>query len=274
LAAVTLSAAAQEQKDEKIQRSFAANAGSTLRVENYKGTIHISSSDTSQVTIDAVKRFNGSESDRKFWMENTKIEFDNSGNTVAVNVRYPTTTWNCWLCWQDHDYVAEVDLEIQVPRRINVELNGYKPDIRISSVQGNIRVKSYKAPMTIESTTGPIYIDTYKNTIRLKNVAIHGGLEVKSYKADAQIEARALDGASRLENYRGTIILKVPGDIGLNVDFSGDRRGSFHTDLPLAAQTSGRRDSSVRGTINRGGTPLVLRTSRGSISVEKLAGDL
>src|SRR5262249_21972184 len=156
---------------------------STLRVENYKGTIHITSSDSSQVTVDAVKRFSGSESDRKFWMENTKIEFDNSGNTVAVNVSYPTMT--CWFCWQDHDYVAEVDLDIQVPRRINVELNGYKPDIRISSVQGNIRVKSYKAPMTIESTSGSIYIDTYKDTIRLKNVAIHGGLEVKSYKADA-----------------------------------------------------------------------------------------
>jgi hypothetical protein len=101
---------------------------------------------------------------------------------------------------------------------------------------------------------------------------VHGGLEVKSYKADTEIEARALEGATRVETYKGSTVLRVPGDIGLDVDYSGTRRGSFHTSLPLAVQTTGRSD--VRGAINKGGTPLILRTGRGSVSVEKLAGDL
>jgi hypothetical protein len=258
--------------DEKIQRSFPVNPGGTLRVDNYKGTIHITGSDTNQVAVNAVKRFSGSESDRRWWMENTKVDFETSGNRIEVNVRYPTQTSSCWLCWEHDQYIAEVDLDIQVPRRINVDLNGYKPDIRISSVQGSINIKSYKAPMTIESTNGAITIDTYKDTIRLKNVAVHGGLQVKSYKADTEIDARALDGSSRLETYKGNIVLRVPGDIGLDVDYSGARRGSFHTDLPLAVRTNSRSD--IRGTINKGGVALVLRTGRGSVSLEKLAGDL
>jgi hypothetical protein len=268
-------AAQEHPSEEKIQRSFAANLGATLLVDNYKGTIHINGSDTNQVAVNAVKRFSGSESERKWWMENTKVEFEDSGNRIEVRVRYPTQSSSCWLCWEDrNNYVAQVDLEIQVPRRINVDLNGYKPDIRISSVQGSIKIKSYKAPMTIESTNGSISIDTYKDTIRLKNVAVHGGLEVKSYKADTEIDARALDGASRLETYKGSVVLRVPGDIGLDVDFSGSRRGSFHTTFPFAMQADGRYTSNFRGTINKGGTPLTLRMGRGSISLEKLVGDL
>jgi hypothetical protein len=266
-------AAQSQPSDEKIQRSFAANPGATLRVENYKGTIHIAGADTQQLTATAIKRFSGSEGDRKWWMENTKVDFENSGDRFEIKVSYPTQTSSCWLCWE-HDYVAEVDLEIQVPRRINLDLSGYKPDMRISSVQGSIRIKSYKAPMTIESTNGSIFIDTYKDTIRLKNVAVHGGLEVKSYKADAEIDARALDGPSRLETYKGNVVLRVPGDIGLEVDYSGTRRGAFHSTFPLSVDTNGRYRSNFRGTINKGGTPLILRTGRGSVSLEKLVGDL
>lgn len=266
--------AQSQQNDEKIQRSFSVKDGSTLQVENYKGTIHVTGSNGNQVTVTATKRFSGSDADRKWWMENTKIDLEQSGDRVEVNVHYPNQNWSCWLCWQDHQYQAEVDVEIQVPHRINVDLNGYKPDIRIYSVQGNIKIKSYKAPMMVESTNGSIFIDTYKDTIHLKNVAVHGGLEVKSYKADTEIEARVLEGSTRVETYKGSTILRVPGDIGLNVDFSGSRRGSFHTDLPMAIATQSRYGSEIRGTINQGGTPLILRTGRGTVSVEKLTGDL
>jgi hypothetical protein len=265
-----------QQSDEKFQRSFTVSAGSALRVDNYKGTIHVTASDTNQMVVKVLKRFEGgSESDRKWWMENTKVNFNNDRGRVEVDVKYPTQSWSCWLCWQEHDnYVAQVELEIQVPRQANLDLNGYKPDMKISSVQGDIRIQSYKAPMMIESTTGAIHISTYKDTIRLKNVAVRGGLDVKSYKAETEIDARILEGTANLETSRGSIVLRVPKNVGLDVDFAGGRRSGFHSDFPLAAQASSRSGHDVRGTINQGGTHLYLRTEKGSISLEKLAGEL
>lgn len=268
------SASEAQQPEEKFERTFTLNPGGTLRVDNYKGTIHITGSNTSQVVVKGFKHFEGfSDSDRKWWIENTKVDFSNDSGRVAVKVEYPN--WSCVFCWNEHEsYSAGVELEIQVPAKTNLDLDGYKPDIKISSVQGDIRIKSYKSPMTIESTIGAIHIDTYKDVVRLKNVAARGELDVHSYKAETEIDAKSLEGTATLETDKGSIVLRVPPDLGLNVDFSGGRRSSFHADFPLTTQAGGRFDHDVRGTINGGGTHIHLRTDRGSVSLQKRPGEL
>lgn len=260
----------EAQEPEHFQKTFAVSTGATLNVENYKGTIHVTAAEGNQVVVDVQKRFEGSESDRKWWMDNVKVEFSNDPRHVKAKVEYPNQS--CMFCFDFHDYTAAVELEIHVPRQINVGLDGYKPDIRIAGVQGDIAVKSYKAPMLIDGTTGAIHIDTYKDTIRLRNITVHGSLEVKSYKADTEISAKDLGQSAFLETEKGDIAVRVPENARLDVDYSGGRRASFHTDFNLAvASGSGE---NVRGTVNGGGTKLTLRTERGSVTLQKLAGEL
>jgi hypothetical protein len=247
------SQSAGTDQSERFQRSFAITPGGTLDVENYKGTIHVLGSDTNQVAVDVTKRFEGSEADRKRWMENVKVNFRNDSNRVAVEVKYPE--WNCTFCWPGHDFTAAVELEIRVPRQINVKLESYKPDIKVASINGDVRIKSYKSPIEIDSTTGA--------------VTLHGPLEVRSYKADAEIDARALGDSVTLENEKGSIVLRVPQNTGLDVDFEGSRRSSFRSDFPMESRT-GSFERSFRGTVNQGGTRVRLRTERGSVSLEKL----
>ncbi|HEY2498188.1 MAG TPA: DUF4097 family beta strand repeat-containing protein [Candidatus Angelobacter sp.] len=257
-----------KEQSERFQRSFNISSGGTLDVDNYKGAIHITGSDTNQVAVDVTKRFEGNDADRKWWMENVQVNFRNESNRVSVEVKYPQQS--CTLCWQDHDYTATVELEIRVPRQINVNVESYKPDIKIASLNGDIRIKSYKSPIEIDSTSGAVRIDTYKDSVKLRNVTMKGPLEIKSYKADAVIEARSLGDSASLENEKGSIVLRVPASAGLDVDFEGGRRSSFHTDFSMASQAGGY-DRSVRGTINAGGTRLRLRTEKGSVSLEKLS---
>lgn len=265
-------AAQAQETNEKFQRSFALSTGGTLRVENYKGTIHVTGSSNQQVIVNVVKRFEGgSESDRKWWMENIKVTFNNDGNHVTIKVEYPN--WNCVFCWTDHNFTDAVELEIQAPSHTNLDIDGYKPDIQVSSIQGDIRIKSYKAPMRIESTSGAIHIDTYKDVIQLKNVAVRGELQVNSYKAEADIDAKSLQGSARLETEKGSILLRVPQEVGLDVNFSGGRRAVFRSDFALSSGT-GDRGHEVRGTVNGGGVQVSLRTERGSITIEKRAGEL
>lgn len=264
-------ASAQDPQPEHFQKTFTVTSGASLNVENYKGTIHVAASDGNQVVVDVRKLFQGGDdSDRKWWMDNVKVNFTNDQGNVKVKVEYPTQ--NCTFCFQFHEYTAAVELEIRVPRQMNLMLDGYKPDIKISGVQGDIAVKSYKAPMLIENTTGAVRIDTYKDIIKLQDVKIRGSLAIKSYKADAEVNARDLGQSADLENEKGSITIRVPGDAGLDVDYSGGRRSTFHSDFNLAMATGSSSD--VHGTINGGGTRLRLRTVKGSVSLEKLGGQL
>ncbi|MGC2695450.1 MAG: DUF4097 family beta strand repeat-containing protein [Candidatus Angelobacter sp.] len=258
-----------EQK-EHFQRSFTITPHGALSVDNYKGTIHVNGTDGNQVMVDVTKRFEGSDADRKWWMENVEVNFHNDSDHVSVEVKYPE--WNCTFCWPGHDFTAAVELEISVPRQINVSLESYKPEIKIASVQGDVKIKSYKSPITIDSTIGAIRIDTYKESVKLHNVTLRGPLEVKSYKADTEIDAKSLGETATLESDKGSIVLRVPQNAGLEVDYEGGRRASFHSDFALTAQAG--LDHSVRGTINQGGTRLRLRTEKGSISLEKLSSQL
>jgi hypothetical protein len=257
------------EQSERFQRSFSIAPGGTLEVNNYKGTIHVTGSDSNQVAIDVNKHFEGTDADRKWWMENIQVNFRNENNRVAVEVKYPES--NCTFCWQVHNYTAAVELEIRVPRQINVNLESYKPDIKVASIQGDIRIKSYKSPIDIDSTTGAVRIDTYKETVKLRNVNVRGPLQIKSYKADAEIDARSLGDSVTLENEKGSIVLRVPANAGMDVDFEGGRRSSFHSDFAMASQ-AGSYGHDVRGKINQGGAQLRLRTEKGSISLEKLSG--
>jgi hypothetical protein len=256
-------------QQEHFQRSFSIAQGGTLDVDNYKGTIHVTGSDTNQVAVDVTKRFEGTSSDRKWWMENIRINFRNDANHVYVEVKYPQQ--NCVFCFSGFNYEAAVDLEIRVPRQINVKLESYKPDIKVATIQGDIDVKSYKSPIEISSTIGAIRIDTYKDTVKLRNVTVRGPLDVKSYKADVEIEAKGLGSTAHLENERGSIVLRVPVNTGLDVDFEGGRHSDFHSDFPMNSRI-GSREENFRGTINQGGVKLHLRTERGSVSLEKLSG--
>jgi Putative adhesin len=254
-----------------FQRTFGIAPGGTLDVDNYKGTIHVTGSDTNQVAIDVNKRFEGNDADRKWWLENVQVNFRNESNRVSVEVKYPQ--WTCTFCWQGHDYTAAVELEIRVPRRINVQLESYKPDIKVAGIQGDIRIKSYKSPIEIADATGAVRIDTYKDTVKLRNVNLRGPLEIKSYKADAEIDARSLGESVTLENEKGSIVLRVPANAGMDVDYEGGRRSSFISDFPMTSQT-GSFNSSFHGKVNQGGTRLRLRTGKGSVALEKLSGAL
>lgn len=260
--------ASAQQTEDHFQRSFAVESGGTLVVENYKGLIRVDGSDGNQVVVNVLKKFEGTDKDRSWWMANTQVHFNNAADRVEVAVEYPSC--NCSTTdWDNHEgYQAAVELTIQVPRKINLQIKGYKPQTTISGTDGDIRVSSYKSPIEIRGTSGAIHIETYKETVQLKDVTIRGALDLQIAKGEASIAARSLGERVNLETEKGTIVLKAPSSAAMTLDYSGGRRSSFRSDFTIASDTGS--SSSVRGTINGGGTQVHLRSERGSITLEKL----
>lgn len=261
--------AAAQQTEDHFQRSFAIQPGGALAVDNYKGLIRVTASDGNQVVVDVLKKFEGTDKDRKWWMANTDVHFSNAADRVEISVEYPSCSCCNCLGGNSHDeYEASVELRIQVPRKINVELQGHKPLMNISGIDGNIRIKSYKSPIEIQSTSGPIHVETYKESVQLKDVTLRGALEVETMKSDVSIEAKSLGDRVDLGTEKGTIVLKAPRNAAMTLDYSGGRRSSFRSDFNIAAEAGS--SSSIRGTINGGGTLVRLRSERGSVTLETM----
>src|SRR5215470_9180106 len=260
--------AVAQQSEDHFQRSFPLQAGGTLNVENHKGLIRVTGGEGNQVVVNVLKKFEGTDKDKTWWMANTDVHFTNSADQVQISVEYPSC--NCCNCsgWDHDEYQASVELTIQVPRKTNVELQGHKPLMNVSAIDGNIRITSHKSPIEIQSTVGAIHIETYKETVRLKDVTIHGALDIQTMKGEASIEAKSLGDRVNLETEKGSIVLKAPRNTGMTVDYSGGRRSNFRSDFNIAAEAGS--SSSVRGTINGGGTQVHLRSGKGSITLETL----
>jgi len=257
-----------EGQEEHSARTFTVNPGSTLVVENFKGTIHVTGTEGKQVVVNVEKKFEGRDSDRKWWMANTHVNFENDPSRVRVAVQYPNS--NCFLGCDDSehsDYTASVELTIQVPKHTNLNLSGHKPDMKVSLIEGDLHIHSHKSPIDIESTSGTIDIATYKESVRLRDVSIRGPLRLTMQKGEATVEAKTLGDEVNIETEKGNVVLEVPRTARLTVDYTGGRRSNFHSDLPVTS-TAGFRSNEMRGTINGGGTPVHLRTEKGSFLLQ------
>jgi hypothetical protein len=276
LVSSAMTATAQDEGQERFQRRFPFASGGLLAVENYKGQIQIEGWDQEEVAVDVYKRFDGSTANRSRWLSETRVEIGVEGQRVLIKVEYPRHHHGFSTQTGDHDcdngqFGGAVELTIRVPRRSHLNLDGYKPEMTITSIQGDIRIESYKAPISIVSTTGAIGIDTYKETIKMRDVDIEGRLDIKIYKGEIDIDTSDIGEGATLDTYRGEVVLRLPESTRMSLKLDGGRRSQFESDF--AVTFAGKWDQDkLSGTINGGGPTLRFSSYKGSLALRKKAG--
>ena len=267
--AQTTPSAGTSGTEDHFQRTFPLTQGGTISVKNYKGLIAVEGSNQQQVTVDVAKVYDGDSKYRDEWLRDTQVNFSSSADRVDVRVEYPQhmCVFSC-----DENWGGQVRLTIHVPRRVNLDIDGYKPETKISAVDGDIRIRSYKSPIDIRDTAGAIDIDTYKDRIALDNVSLRGRLRVHDYKAETSINARELAQGADLETSKGDITVSLPANVAVNLDVSGGRRSDIRSDFPVTSEAG--YDRRIKGAINGGGPELRIRTEKGSVSLRKGGGTI
>jgi hypothetical protein len=261
--------AATQQSDsnataEQFERKFTLNSGGTLDVKNYKGVIHIEGTQANDATVSVAKHYEGPESDRERWLKETRVDFDNSADRVSVRVTYPTCYGFC-----NHVGGGEVDLTIKVPRQTKLEIDGYKPEMRISNIAADIRIKSYKSPIVLNSTAGAVDISTYKDTVRLENVDLRG-LRLETYKGDVSVDAANLSNNADISTYKGDVTVRLPENARFNVDVDAGRHTTFDSDFKVESANY-RSGEHIHGAVNGGGPELRLHSTHGTFRLTKRA---
>lgn len=176
---------------------------------------------------------------------------------------------------------GHANLELRVPRGTRVEVVAANGKVCISGLASGVRVRSSNVAVRVEDVAGDVEI--HASNARLLCAGVRGRLLARTSNGKIEIERHrgaldasssnglihaaleVLDGPVVLSTSNGQVALELPDAVDADVDLRVDN-GVIRNQRSLChcTRSSGSR---LTGQLGRGGTPIKLRTSNGSISL-------
>ena len=139
--------------------------------------------------------------------------------------------------------------------------------IDVSGGAGTLEGGTSGGPVTVKDFRGPAHVETSGGGITIENVVGR----VAGSTSGGSISARfssPLSDELKLETSGGGVTVVLASDSAFNLD-AETSGGGVSSDLPVTVSGKVARDH-LKGPVNGGGKPVVLRSSGGSIRVKKL----
>lgn len=143
----------------------------------------------------------------------------------------------------------------------NLDTSGGK--IEVVGGRGKLNADTSGGNVTVLNRVGDTKVESSGGKLRLGNISGKLSAETSGGSVSAILPS-PVAGDVRLETSGGTITVVTPSNAALTID-AETSAGSVRSDLPISRTSSD--DDSLKGTINGGGTKLVLRSSAGSIEI-------
>lgn len=257
--------------------TFAVRAGSRMNLDNFEGSIVITTWNRSSVRIEATHD------------DDTRVEIENRGSGVWVRgrTRYGT---------------AEVDYRITVPMDMSLEISGHEGDVTIEGTRGEVQVSTVEGSISVTGGRGRIALSSIEGDLRVTGsegrialTTVDGSLVLNEVAGDidantvdgdisvsgsnvTNLDARSVDGSIsyagairsggryRLSSHDGDVILTVPSiDATVSVStFSGE----FDSDFPVTLTGRNVR-KRMDFTLGSGSARIELESFDGTIALRK-----
>lgn len=138
-----------------------------------------------------------------------------------------------------------------------IDVFGGSGSLEGSTSGGSVNVRDFHGPAHVSTSGGGIEIEDVTGEI-------HGSTSGGSIAARF---STPLAEQVKLETSGGSVTLRVPDSSAFDLD-AATSGGSVHSEIPVAI-VGKPEHSRLRGPVNSGGKPVVLRTTGGSIQVKK-----
>ncbi len=259
------------EAEEVVQ--LGAPAGGIFRVHNSNGRTHVFGEDREdiEITLGKVSRAESSDAAAAL-LDEIRLARDETGDALEVEVIAPRK-WN---------RRGHANLEIHLPRGMQVDVSGVNGRVEIEGVRGAVRARSSNGSATISDVVGDIQVATSNAKVscsctcgRLMARSSNGKIELQEHRGS--VDASTSNGPIRcsldqvgkhgvhLATSNGRIVLDLPDDVDADVDIRVDN-GVIRNDRELCEVTR-QSDGRMRGRIGAGGAMIKLRTSNGWVSL-------
>jgi hypothetical protein len=302
LAAVTLAAplALSAKITRTVEKTFAVQAGGTLKASTQGGDIKIETSDKPEVHILVKQDIRASsEADADAILAKLALTFEQSGNNVTAEAKYEKRGPGTWFgSWPP----VAVSFVITVPKNYHLNLNTSGGDIQVASLTGNVHAHTSGGDLDFARIDGEIDAGTSGGDIRIQEgtakakLTTSGGdilvdraggrTEVSTSGGDIELRSvanlvsattsggdihavitEALTQDTLLSTSGGDVEVKLMKESGFNLDASTSGGDVKASGLTIKLEAGGTGKSKLVGAVNGGGPRLKLRSSGGDIRV-------
>ena len=267
LAGVPWSERAEREEVLHISRA----ASKSFRLHNANGRTRVIGEDREDIEVHAAKtaRAESAEAARTL-LDNIRLVHGISGGVLELEVEVPRR-WN---------RRGHVDLELRVPRGMSTEVIASNGRVGIEHLCGAVHARSSNGSVDITDVVGDIEIQTSNAKVccsgtcgRLIARSSNGKIEILEHRGS--IDASTSNGliracmdemggnGVRLATSNGRIVLELPEEVDAELDIRVDN-GVIRNERPLC-RADRDRNGQLRGRLGRGGCPIKLRTSNGSV---------
>lgn len=248
--------------------------GGGLRIDNANGRTRVIGEDRDDIEIQLCKaaRAESVEQARRLLEAIRIVPHEDAAGEMDLEVEIPGR-WN---------RRGRVDMELRIPRGLRVQVSAANGKVCVVGLRSSVRARSSNGAVRIEDVIGDVEINTSNAKVSTFCTCGHvaarssnGKIELEEHRGS--VDAATSNGTIRCEiddlgksgvilsTSNGRIVLDLPeevdGDVDIRVD-NGVIRNSRDID-PMSRERSGR----MKGTLGRGGAPIRLRASNGTISV-------
>jgi len=294
-----------EQTD-RFSRKVKLGRDGRVTIGNISGQIVVTGGSGDEVSIEAVKRTRGDQSQ----LANVRIVVDDRPGRVDVRTEYDSSRFT-------RNNSVSVDYTVTVPSGASVEVKSVSGNVKVTGVRGAVRSESVSGDVTTSDTprveaaksvSGNVTLSGIQNDGDLSATSVSGTVSAKGVKAHAlelgsvsgdlmvsdvtcdRLNAKSVSGAFE---YSGTIARGGVYDVNLhsgNVRFvlanpvgfelaASTFSGNIRSDLPLTiggdrdrdrdGRRRGPQNRSMRATFGDGSATLTLRTFSGDIVIAR-----
>jgi len=240
--------AVQAADSKEINQTVPLNRDGRVYVENFKGSITVTTWDRPEVAISVHIDPDGrADSIEMKKVALTEIRINGSGSSVTIKTDYDRlSSLRLQELLTFHDQSLPLaHYTIQMPATAALEIKDYKSDIHVSDLSSDLKLNTYKGTVAVAHLDGAARVETYKGNVQLEFVR---------FQKD-----------SRFETYKGDIEIRMPKDSHFDLDTESGRHGDLNSDFPVTISAGHSSSGHFSGAVNGGGPTLRFETYKGSL---------
>jgi hypothetical protein len=214
---------------ERIEKTFAVGSEPSLEVDNFAGTVIIQAQEGDSIEVVATKRTQHAHD-----LDRIEVEMEQQPGKLLIYTQKPSDLDN-----------TTVKLEIGAPAGTRLVIRSGAGTVDVRGLQSSLEVQNGAGTVAIRDAAGTVVVNSGAGTIE--------------YQGRPEGDCRFWSGA-------GTITLRVPRDLDMNVDLSTSL-GTVRSDFGVSGHVSLR---SIQGAIGTGDDArITARSEVGTVTLEQ-----